>query len=158
MCHMLVHEMTLLFDIFLHNCSYALIMLSVCFELCSLQNPRKHIVFVSKSLPHECSNTPPWIMYNQFVPWCFFTHTKKYFLLNLTPKEHGTYWSKIIFVASCWNDCVVLCKSDPPGIVPDPQEVLLFFCLHWDPTLAVILSHLVLKLLCLTRPCQFFSL
>lgn len=98
---------------------------SVPFELCSVQAHRKYIVLVSKSLPHECSNSPPWICYNQFVPWCFLTHKVK-FLFNLPPKEHGTHWSGIMSVTSCRNDCVALCKSNPPGIVPNPHKILLY--------------------------------
>lgn len=94
------------------------------FELCSVQAHRKHIVLVSKSLPHECSNSPPWIFYNQFVPWCFLKHKVKFFLFNLPPKEHGMYWNRITSVTSCWNDCVVSCKQNPPGIVPNPHKLL----------------------------------
>lgn len=97
---------------------------SVPFELCSVQVHRKHIVLVSKSLPHECSNSPPWIFYNQFVPWCFLKHEVKFFLFNLPPKEHGMYWSRITSVTSCWNDCVVSCKQNPPGIAPNPHKLL----------------------------------
>lgn len=111
----------LLFDIFLHNLSHALIMFSTLWA-CSVH--RKFIVLVSKSLPHECFNSSPWIFYNQFVTWCFHTHKVKFFSFNLPPKEHGVYWSRIISVTSCRNDCVILFKSNPPGIVPNTHKFL----------------------------------
>lgn len=123
MCRMLAHLIMLLLDIFLHNLSHALIMLSTPWA-CSVQVHRKYIVLVSKSLSHERFNSSPWISYNQFVPWCFLTHKVKFFLFNLPPKEHGMYWRRIISVTSCRNDCVVLFKSNPPGIVPNTHKFL----------------------------------
>jgi len=115
-------------------------------------------VLVSKSLPHESSNSPPWIFYNQFFPWCFLTYKEKFSLFNLPPKEHGMYWSRIRSVTSCQNDRVVLRKPNPPGIVPNPHKFLFFLYLPWDLTSAVLLFHLDLKVLCLTGPCHLFHL
>lgn len=42
-------------------------------------------------------------------------------------------------------------------IVPDPQEVPLFFCLPWNLALTVALSLGALQVLCLTRSQQLFS-
>lgn len=123
MCRMLAHLIMLLFDIFLHNLSHALIMLSSLWA-CSVQAHRKYIVLVSKSLAHECFNSSPWIFYNQFVTWCFLTHKVKFFSFNSPPEEHGLYWSRIISVTSCRNDCVVLFKSNLPGIVPNTHKFL----------------------------------
>lgn len=112
-------------------------------------------MLVSKSLPHECFNSSPWIFYNQFVTWCFLTHKVKFFSYLIHPQKSMGYTGAGLYLSQAAEMTVWFYSNQILQGLSQIHTSFFFLYLPWDLRSAILLFHLVLKVLCLTGPCHF---